>query len=72
MNFHRFSFWNIIGGILWPGIIISIGFYLGRFIPDVEKYLLPIVLLIVIISILPGVFEWVKNSLAKRTSKTEK
>jgi membrane-associated protein len=61
MNFHRFSFWNIIGGILWPTIIISAGFYLGHFIPGAEKYFLPIVLLIIVVSILPSVLEWWKN-----------
>lgn len=61
MEFHRFSFWNIIGGILWPLSSITAGYYLGRLIPGAEKYFLPIVLLIVIVSILPGVFEWFKN-----------
>ena len=61
MNFRHFSFWNIIGGIIWPGIIITTGFYLGRLIPGAEKYFLPIVLVIVFVSILPGVFEWYKN-----------
>jgi len=66
MEFHRFSFWNIIGGILWPGIIISAGYYLGRLIPGAERYFLPIVLLIIIVSILPGIFEWIK---AKKKDK---
>ena len=61
MNFRHFSFWNLIGGVLWPGVIVSAGFYLGRLIPGVERYFLPIVLLIVFVSILPGVFEWYKN-----------
>ena len=61
MDFRRFSMWNIIGGILWPVIIITAGFYLGRLIPGAEKYFLPIVLVIIIASALPGVFEWFKN-----------
>jgi membrane-associated protein len=61
MNFKHFSFWNIIGGVLWPGVIITCGYYLGRLIPGAEKYFLPIVLVIVIVSVLPGVYEWYKN-----------
>ncbi len=61
MTFKRFSFWNIIGGVLWPSIIITSGYFLGQLVPGVEKYFLPIVLLIVFVSILPGVFEWFKN-----------
>ena len=66
MNFHRFSMWNIIGGILWPTIIITAGFYLGRLIPGAERYFLPIVLLIVIASVLPGIYEWYKNQSSKK------
>jgi membrane-associated protein len=65
MNFHHFSLWNIIGGILWPGIVISTGYYLGRLIPGAEKYLLLFVLLIIIISILPGLLGWQKNKKEK-------
>lgn len=65
MNFHRFSFWNIIGGIIWPGIMIPLGYFLGRRIPGVEKYLLPIVLVIIVVSALPGVYEWWKNKKTK-------
>lgn len=61
MNFHRFSFWNIIGGVLWPSIMISSGYYLGRFVPGAEKYFLVVVLMIIVVSILPGVWEWYKN-----------
>ena len=41
--------------------IAAIDTGLGRLIPGVERYFLPIVLLIVFVSILPGVFEWYKN-----------
>lgn len=65
MNYQKFSFYNILGGILWPTILISAGYYLGRFIPGAEKYFLPIVLLIVLISILPGVVEWLRSKKKK-------
>jgi membrane-associated protein len=66
MNFKHFSFWNIFGGILWPSIMITAGFYLGRLIPGIENFLLPIVLLIVIASVLPGVYEWYKSKRIKK------
>ena len=61
MNFRRFSFWNIVGGLLWPGLIITAGFYLGRLVPGAERYFLPIVLLIIVVSALPGLLEWCRN-----------
>ncbi|HBB30435.1 MAG TPA: hypothetical protein DDZ80_22495 [Cyanobacteria bacterium UBA8803] len=38
------------------------GYYLGRVIPDVDKYLLPIVVGIIIISILPSLIHLIKEN----------
>src|SRR3989304_1360362 len=55
MNYQTFLFYNLIGGFLWAvGVTVS-GYFLGRLIPDVDKYLLPILLSIIIISLLPTV-----------------
>ena len=54
MNYRRFVIFNLVGGILWAIGVTLAGFYLGSLIPDVDKYLLPIVGLIVIASVLPG------------------
>lgn len=55
MKYKRFVAFNLAGAVLWAIIIPLTGFYLGSFIPDVDKYLLPIVGLIIIASILPAV-----------------
>lgn len=54
MRYRRFVMFNLIGGVLWAILIPLAGYYLGSIIPDVDKYLLPIVALIIIASILPG------------------
>lgn len=55
MQYRRFVFFNLFGAVLWAiGVTLS-GFYLGNLIPDVDKYLLPIVGLIIIASVLPAV-----------------
>lgn len=53
MKYKKFAAYNLIGGILWAIIIPLLGFYLGNAIPDVDKYLLPIVGLIIVASVLP-------------------
>lgn len=55
MKYNKFVAFNLVGAVLWAIIIPLTGFYLGSFIPDVDKYLLPIVGLIIIASILPAV-----------------
>ena len=54
MDYKRFVFFNFFGAILWAIGVTLAGYYLGNLIPDVDKYLLPIVGLIVIASILPA------------------
>ncbi|MEI6528094.1 MAG: VTT domain-containing protein [bacterium] len=58
MTFANFSFYNIFGGSLWAVGITLIGYYLGHLIPGVQDYLFPIALLIIFISALPGVYEY--------------
>lgn len=77
MNYKTFVTYNIIGGFLWTIGLTLGGFILGNTIPDVDKYLLPIIVAIIIISILPGVYHVLKEessrvklfALAKRILK---
>lgn len=53
MRYASFLFYNVIGGIMWAIGMPILGFFLGSIIPDVDRYLLPIIVAIVILSILP-------------------
>lgn len=59
MNPRIFFLYNILGCILWVGILVSAGFFLGN-IPWVQANFSLIVYAIIIISILPVVYEGVK------------
>ena len=53
-----FSIWNAIGAIIWTQVAIGIGYLLGDAIEgSVNKYLYPIVGLIVLVSVLPIAFD---------------
>lgn len=54
MKYRRFVFFNFFGAVLWAVGVTLAGYYLGSLIPDVDKYLLPIVGLIIFASILPA------------------
>ena len=54
MDYKKFVIFNLFGAALWAIGITFTGYYLGSRIPDVDKYLLPIVGLIILVSILPG------------------
>lgn len=53
MPYSRFASYNALGGVMWGGGMVALGFFLGAIIPNSEKYILPISLVIVVISFLP-------------------
>lgn len=54
MHYRVFFAFNIIGGLLWGAGITLLGYFLGTAIPGVDRYLLPIIAAIVILSVLPA------------------
>ncbi len=53
MRYPRFALFNVIGGVLWAIGLPWAGFFLGSTIPNVDRYLLPIIVGIIVISIAP-------------------
>lgn len=61
MHYKTFLSFNIIGGALWSLIVPIAGFYLGRLIPNVDKYMIPIVFAIVIVSAIPAIVGFIRE-----------
>ena len=61
MPYATFFFYNILGGLMWAVGLTLAGYFLGQIIPSADKYILPIVALIVIVSILPAFWQIFKN-----------
>ncbi|MEW2511901.1 DedA family protein [Streptomyces sp. NPDC046870] len=53
MPLRVFTVWQATGGLVWSLGLTLAGYALGSSIPDVDRYLLPLVALIVVISLLP-------------------
>jgi membrane-associated protein len=60
-----FTFWQVVGGLVWSVGLTLAGYALGSRIPNVDKYLLPIVALIIVVSLIPVALE-VRRSRARR------
>ncbi|MDH6354265.1 membrane-associated protein [Dysgonomonas sp. PH5-45] len=67
MTYHQFFSFNVIGGIAWVAIFTLAGYFVGE-LPWVQTNLKLLIVIIVVVSILPGIFEVVK---AKIKSKKE-
>lgn len=55
MHYDTFFKFNVLGGLLWSVCMTVLGYFLGNIIPDIEKYLLPVIGLIVLVSIVPAI-----------------
>jgi membrane-associated protein len=54
----KFFFWNALGGIIWTELVIGLGFILGENLKgSVDRYILPLVGLIIVGSLLPVLAE---------------
>lgn len=62
MTYMRFFSYNVVGGILWVGIFLFAGYFFGN-ISFVRDNFSVVILAIIVISVLPGVFEFTKERL---------
>ncbi len=69
MRYRTFVTFNVVGGAIWSVLGILLGYGLGKRFPQLESYLTPIVVVIVLLSVLPMVFEYRKSK--KRQVKAE-
>ena len=65
MHYRTFVTYNIMGGLLWGVGITLAGYFLGQRIPNVDTYLIPILLLIVFASILPAISSFIYSKIKK-------
>jgi len=57
MRWRTFAAYNLLGGVAWAAGVILAGDLLGKTVPSIDKYLLPIIVLIVAVSAIPVVLE---------------
>ena len=53
MEYRKFLTYNVVGGLIWGAGFPIAGYFMGSYIPDADRYVLPIVGLIIIVSFLP-------------------
>jgi len=65
MTYGKFLLYNVVGGAAWVGVCVSAGYGFARQ-PFVQRHFSLVVLVIVFISILPGIVEGIKAWLRKQ------
>jgi len=67
MPHRKFFTANVIGAAIWACGISLLGYWLGKSI-DIDKYIYPIVAVIIVLSLIPPFIEWRKHRNASRTA----
>jgi membrane-associated protein len=65
MEYRSYMQFNVIGGVAWIWSMLFIGYFLGRYIPGVDKHVEVVIVSVIFISILPGLIGWWR---ARRTA----
>jgi membrane-associated protein len=63
-----FTIWQVVGGVVWSAGVVIAGWQLGSHINNIDHYLLPIIAVIVLISLTPVVFEFLRDRRSRRAT----
>jgi membrane-associated protein len=73
MQQRAYAIANVIGAAIWAVGVTMLGYFLGKQIgaDKIDKYLLPIVAVIIVLSLIPPLLEWRRHRRAKALAQSE-
>ena len=69
MPYKKFLTFNIIGDLFWAISVPLLGYYVGSRIPNIDKYIMLVLLFAILASVGPALYHLVKLKLKKPTTK---
>lgn len=61
MRYRTFVLYNAVGGISWVWAMLFIGYFLGRSVPGVRTHIDVLILVVIFLSLLPGIIAWLRE-----------
>jgi membrane-associated protein len=58
MDYKVFAIYNVVGGTAWIWSMLFTGYFLGRYVPGIDKYIELVIIVVIFLSILPGIVAW--------------
>ena len=58
MDYRVFAIYNVIGGTAWIWSMLFTGYFLGRYVPGIDKYIELVIIVVIFLSVLPGIIAW--------------
>jgi len=53
MRYRRFLLYNVLGGVGWVLSMTGAGYLLGRAVPNIDRYVHIIVIIVIVLSVIP-------------------
>jgi membrane-associated protein len=57
MEYRRFVFYNIAGGVGWVVSMTSLGYFLGKTVPGIDRHIDVVIAVVIFLSLLPGIIK---------------
>jgi membrane-associated protein len=61
MEYRRFVFYNIAGGIGWVVSMTSLGYLLGKAVPDIDRHIHIVIAVVIFLSLLPAIIKFARD-----------
>jgi len=61
MDYRKYTLYNVVGGLAWIWGMLFTGDFLNRYIPGVEEHTGTVIIIVVVLSFLPGVIGWLRS-----------
>jgi membrane-associated protein len=71
MGYRRFALFNVTGGIAWVSSMTLGGYFLGTLFPDLGRHVEKVIVVIVALSVMPMVVEYVKARMRAKASVSQ-
>ncbi len=62
MRYAKFLLFSLVGALLWSVGLTLLGYWLGQVVPNIELYIIPGILLIILLSVSPGIYHVLKDA----------
>ena len=61
MEYRRFIFYNIAGGIGWVVSMTSLGYFLGKAVPGIDRHIDVVIAVVIFLSLLPAIIKFARD-----------
>ena len=61
MNYRTFLTFSVIGGVSWIWSMLLTGYFLGQYVPGVDRHIEKVIIVVIFLSLLPGIISWLRE-----------